>query len=232
MKKMVNKIIVFMLVMLAVVIIPHNTEAVLQANKTTQSSPSTKKINIWIKEIRNMETSNQAMGLSEKINETTLKADGDSNNIDVHMIKTTEYGTVAILSASGYGNPNKMYDSTFIEHNSTTGNNSGVIFDLSSSGSGYEWTAGGYIGTTLKAIDERYYDSYTDDKNKTKAGDALGSSTAEHPGCERWHDATNANWPTNTDNYFRRNYSGLFGFFYSSTSSFNCRAVAVCGQGI
>ncbi len=34
------------------------------------------------------------------------------NGIDVHMMLPTEYGAVAILSASGYGNSGKLRDET------------------------------------------------------------------------------------------------------------------------
>lgn len=54
--------------------------------------------------IRTMETKNQAMGLEESIEEQSMQSASGSNGIDVHMIKSTEWGTVAILSASGYGN--------------------------------------------------------------------------------------------------------------------------------
>ena len=50
--------------------------------------------------IRTMETKNQAMGLEESIEEQSMQSASGSNGIDVHMIKTTEWGTMAILSAS------------------------------------------------------------------------------------------------------------------------------------
>ena len=54
--------------------------------------------------IRTMETKNQAMGLEESIEEQSMQSASGSNGIEVHMIKSTEWGTVAILSASRYEN--------------------------------------------------------------------------------------------------------------------------------
>lgn len=61
--------------------------------------------------IRTMETKNQAMGLEESIEEQSMQSASGSNGIDVHMIKSTEWGTVAILSASGYGNIKRLQES-------------------------------------------------------------------------------------------------------------------------
>ena len=72
-----------------------------------------------------------------KINKlfTNLTASSDSNNIDVHMQKNTEYGALAILSASSYGNPNKINDGE-----TTTGNVTGAVMKLNS-----EWVAAGNL---------------------------------------------------------------------------------------
>ena len=52
---------------------------------------------------RTMEQAGGSMGLAETLNaDLTSK---ESNNMDVHMMRSTEYGAIAILSASGYGNP-------------------------------------------------------------------------------------------------------------------------------
>ena len=46
-------------------------------------------------------------------------------NLDIHMEKNTEYGAMAILSASAYGNQNVIGDGE-----TTTGNKSGVYMKL------------------------------------------------------------------------------------------------------
>lgn len=103
-----------------------NSKAVLQANPTTHASPAGKNGSTWITAIRQMETVGQTMGLSETLN--GLNATSTSNKIDVHMILPTEYEAVAILSASGYGNPKKLREETNAQKRTTTGNSTGVYF--------------------------------------------------------------------------------------------------------
>ena len=74
--------------------------------------------------VRKMEELGGTMGLSETLNDN-LTSSSTSNNIDVHMEKNTEYGALAILSASSYGNPNKVEDG-----NTTTGNVTGVVMKI------------------------------------------------------------------------------------------------------
>ena len=53
------------------------------------------------------------------------------------MMLPTEYGAVAILSASGYGNSGKLRDETNVQKRTTTGNSTGVYF----TGDRWEWLA-------------------------------------------------------------------------------------------
>ena len=105
----------------------NSSKAVLQSNGNTGAAYN---LSDWMMNIRKMEELGGAMGLNEKIN-SDLTTDGDSNNIDVHMQKNTEYGALAILSASSYGNPSKINDGE-----TTTGNVTGVVMKLDS-----EWVA-------------------------------------------------------------------------------------------
>ena len=162
-----------MVIIISILILPIQAKAVLQANPNTNG----KKTDIptsWMTNIRNMETINQAMGLQETIDATTKKATSQSNNIDVHMSKTTEFGAVAILSASGYGNPSTIQSSTI---QSSTGNKTGVYFSLD----WWEWTAGGLEGNIFSGVDKKYYDEYTTSMTSVKVGDALGNSTTPNP---------------------------------------------------
>jgi hypothetical protein len=143
----------------------------------------------------------------------TNTGESTSNNIDVHLMKTTEYGAMAILFASGYGNPSNENAIT-----STTGNETGVILD----GAHYEWTAGGYTGAPVfSGKNARYYDSYGSDANATKAnggpktGDALGTATTEQPGCRGWHKASYSSWVSSGDesNRSRRILSWYWRYF-------------------
>ena len=153
--------------------LPLQSKAVLQANPNTNGVKKDTNTN-WMTNIRNMETLNQAMGLQETLDATTKKATSESNNIDVHMSKTTEWGAVAILSASAYGNSSILQASTI---KSTTGNKSGIYFPLTD----FEWTAGGLEGRIFSGVDEKYYDSYTTSTTSAKVGDALGNSTTTNP---------------------------------------------------
>lgn len=219
-----KKMILSLAVLLGIMVIPMQTKAVLQANPNTNGKKTDTPTN-WMTNIRKMETANQAMGLQETINDTTKKATSSSNGLDVHMIKTTEWGTVAILSASGYGNPKTLQASTI---RSTTGNKSGVYFPANS----WEWTAGGLSGYIFSGVDGKYYDAYTTSNTSAKAGDGLGTSGTANPGCAKWHGAPDANWIGSTHPYFGRGGTPLynFGFNIDSWTGLS-RAAVVCGAG-
>lgn len=199
------------------------SKAVLQANQNTQYTKTNTPAN-WMSAFRQMETAGGAMGLNETLN-TDLTASSESNNIDVHMMRTTEYGAIAILSASGYGNPSNANAIT-----STTGNNTGVI--LNTSGRNWEWTAGG-LSTIFSGTNSRYYDTYTTSQASARIGDALGSATTDNPGCAGWHTASNSTWVDSTYPYFIRGVGGIFSFIRDyAIDSVYCRGVAVCGVGL
>ena len=212
--------LVTLIIMLAMVVcLPvGNVKAALQANPNTHY----KKLNImayWMGNIRNMEKEGQAMGLSEELN--TDYTSKSSNGIDVHMMKSTEYGAIAILSASGYGNSKKLQDST---EKTTTGNKTGVYF----SGANCEWVAGGGCSNPVANMNSRYYNQYGSTIATAKVGDALGNKNVKNPGCAGWHSASIGVF----SNYsgLGRNNGGLFGFNgYTVDYEFCARGVAVCG---
>ena len=162
-----------------------SSQAALQSNPTTHSSGKTATGASWITSIREMEKSGQTMGLNETIG-SNLVATSSSNNIDVHMMRTTEYGAMAILSASGFGWSGKLADAPV---KSTTGNVTGVYVP----GNRWEWTAGVCADSTV-GKDARYYDLYKiSDQTSAKVGDALGLDTyTTNPGCSGWHGASSA----------------------------------------
>lgn len=218
-----KKIIMVLVILIGIISLPQTTKAVLQANPNTNGNKKDTPTN-WMINIRKMETANQAMGLSETINSTTKKATSESNNIDVHMIKTTEWGAVAILSASGYGNPGKMQNSTI---KSTTANKTGVYIPLA-----WEWTAGGVSGVVFSGVDKKYYDAYTTSNTEVKVGDALGTGSTANPGCRNWHSASGAGWVNSSCPYFARGGSGLFSTPINGSGSHLGRSAVVCGEGI
>lgn len=130
----------------------------------------------WMRGIRQMEGSGQGLGLSENINTSTLLSTTDSNNIDVHLQKNTEYGAVLLLGASDYGKQGATKEERYMntgatigtaKQASTTGNRYGVYemgyADMTTSKStAYEWTAGGLKLDAVfgGGISSRYFDQY------------------------------------------------------------------------
>lgn len=204
--------IIIAISLIAIMLNTGKSSAALQANQNTQYT----KTNIlpnWQINIRKMEATGGAMGLSETIN-SDLTASTSSNNIDVHAMKTTEYGAIAILSASSYGNPSNDQAIT-----TTTGNNTGVMLNTNA----WEYTSGG-IGTQSK-----YFDAY----GSAKAGDGFA--------CKGWHKASSSGWVNGDNPYFSRGSGGIFSYYNSNVyspystrahGSYACRGVAVCGTGL
>ena len=147
-----------------------DSKAVLQSNG---NDGATYNVENWMKNVRQMEQVGGAMGLSENIN-ANLTTNGESNNIDVHMQKNTEYGALAILSASSYGNPNKVENGQ-----TTTGNVTGVVMKFNS-----EWTATAVIGG-LTEFSSRYSNSYPRTYVTIK-GDAMKETEGWHGGNNLW----------------------------------------------
>ena len=197
-------------------------KAALQANPNTQYTKIDTPTN-WMTNFRKMEETGGAMGLSESFN-SDLTASSDFNNIDVHMMKSTEYGAIAILSASGYGNSSNDNAIT-----STTGNNTGVMLNTNY----WEWVAGGSNYSIFSGVNSRYYNTYTGDRASARIGDALGTASTTNPGCTLWHSASNYTWVTTSYPSFTRGYGGIFSFNYCyEGSSCYSRGVAVCGVGL
>lgn len=199
------------------------SQATLQSNPNTHYK-QTKKFVSWLSEIRNMEAINGAMGLSEEKN--TNLTSTKSNNIDVHLMKSTEYGAIAILSASGYGNPSNENAIT-----STTGNNTGMLINISER----EWVAGAANADVANHVEERYYNAY----GSAKVGDATE--------CRGWHGTPNDYDHATLPNYylsaFYRGFGGIFAYCGKCNNSWTYghahpsygyfgRGVAVCGEGL
>ncbi len=203
-------------------------KAALQANPNTKDKKKLDNPTNWMTNFRKMEELGGAMGLDETLN-ADLTAQSNSNNIDVHMMRTTEYGAIAILSVSGYGNPNKIATAG---EDTTTGNKTGMMLNTKT----LEYTAGGYQDKIFIGTDARYYDTYTD-ANSARVGDALGSSTDTNHGCRGWYQSKIQKWVIPTYPYFSRGWGSIFEFYngiaYYSLESY-CglgRGVAVCGVG-
>ena len=198
-------------------------QAALQANSDTHYNSNNKKTPLdWMSGFRKMEEKGGGMGLSETLSGDLTSTSG-SNSIDVHMMRSTEYGAIAILSASGYGNSQTLQASTI---KTTTGNKTGVYFNDNS-----EWVAGGLEGKIFSGTNKKYYDTYTTKRSSARVGDALGEKT--NNGCQGWHSASNSSWLWHSQRpYFARGNGGLFSFNESDDGGYYGRGVAVCGQGL
>ncbi len=189
----------------------------------------------WIKAIRQMEAKDGGMALNETINEETLFSD-TPNNIDVHMLKNTEYGAAALLGASEYGkqgNPKTtdIYTTRRMDKGnttgkdyqaSTTGNVSGVYemgyMNMYTSSTSYELVAGTLDVTSFfgsSTIDPRYYDLYDDSKNSAKLGDATAKTDV-------WHGGMSGLWVSSRYPGFGRGGNGTFSF-YASYAGYSLR---------
>lgn len=191
---------------------------------------------IWITGIRQMESSGQGMGLSEEIDTTTALATTESNNIDVHLLKNTEYGAILLLGASDYGKQGSSIDDRRMDRGSvsgtavqasTTGNRYG-IYEMGynnmtpSNKSNAEWTAGG--GTEfLTNIAKRYRNIY--ESATERAGEATKSTSL-------WHGSNAGSSATYVSGYIRGAY-GAFSYATSpSGNNYTARAAVVCGTGL
>ena len=224
--KLQTKLTALAVTLFAAAVLPTgHVKAALQSNPNTQYktnyNPTT-----WMTQIRQIETSGNAMGLSETLDTTSLIATSESNGIDVHMMKSTEYGAIAILSASGYGNPQTLQSSSV---KTTTGNKTGIYFG----GNNWEWVAGGLEGSIFSGVNSRYFDTYSGSQASARIGDALGSASTTNPGCAGWHSASYGGWVNSGGPYFVRGGGGLFSFYnVSASNSYYARGVAVVGAGL
>lgn len=197
-------IILIILIMLSFTVQINKVQAALQSNG---DAAATKNRDTWFTQVRKMESLGGTLGLIETQNADLTSSSG-SNNLDIHMQKNTEYGAMALLSASSYGNPNKIENG-----GTTTGNETGVVIPYN-----YEWTATHYTDaynfSATVAFNKRYVNYYAAKNNERKIGDA----TIETNG---WHQTTYV-YVTNVlrDSkgdlalgLLRNNNDGIFGYY-------------------
>lgn len=221
--KIKNKIITLLALIAAVLMYSSTTSnAALQANG---KSVKTDTINNWLINIRRMEATGGTLGLTDTIGSDLASSASTSNNLDIHMELNTEYGAMAILSASSYGNQNKIGNGE-----TTTGNKSGVYITIGNNG---ERVSAGVdaLGNTVsyfKNAVSKYKNIYTDPYS-AKIGDAIGDTNGWHGGSVRWIDG----WACGVN----RAYTGSL-FSYNGTikaiwdGKDATRAVVVVGSGL
>ena len=224
--KLIGCIIVLSVIMMY---IPTKSKAGLQANGESVKQDS---INNWLLNVRQMESSGGTLGLTDSINQTNLTSSAEtSNNLDIHMEKNTEYGAMAILSASSYGKPDKINDGE-----TTTGNKSGIYININK-----EWVAAGPQGFATN-VNSRYKNIYVIKDHYTvpyapKVGDAVEETKG-------WHSSGSSQWIYFNDNGgVLRAYSGSIFSYYAYAYNAHAydahyakpwatRAVVVIGEGI
>lgn len=219
---------IFMLVIVGIIIQPTKVQAALQASG---GEPGRYNVDYWIKEIRQMQAAGGAIGLTDVIDATNLTS--SNTNFDIHMQKNTEYGAMVLLSASAYGNPEKIEDG-----GTTTGNKTGVVMKINK-----EWTAAsteGLSATNMKNASGRYKNVYA---TGYKVGDAIETVGA-------WHGASGNYWLSSMESasVVRARSGSIFSYFGRgdwweagwgrhqedglSSRSWSTRAVVVVGSGI
>lgn len=194
-----KSIVIFLFFIIFLILNQGKVHAVLQANGNDGTKYN---LSDWMLNVRRMEELGGAMGLSETVNDNLTSSSG-SNNIDVHMQKNTEYGALAILSASSYGNPSKVENG-----NTTTGNVTGVVMKLNQ-----EWVAAGFSELPADNFVKSAY-RYKNLYNKSfvkKRGDAMMETLS-------WHGSNGQTWNVApTVSGIKRSRTGsIFSFFVIS----------------
>ena len=199
--KLNKKMILTSIVVLIMLLCTSTVHAAIQSSGGTAANYN---MEAWIKGIRQMESVGGGFGLSETINSNLTSSSG-SNNIDVHMEKNTEYGAMAILSASSYGNPTKIEDGQ-----TTTGNETGIVMKLNS-----EWVAAGTIKeSTLYYNAAGKYKNVYNHVYASKRGDTISETVG-------WHGSDTNEWLTNYQNAeYADYYSGLLRAYSKSIFSY------------
>lgn len=228
-------LVAFIIVATSIILLPTKVNAALQANGGT---PASYIINSWLLAIRQMQTTGGALGLTDTINGNLTSG---NTNLDIHMEKNTEYGAMAILSASSYG----MGSTPIKSGETTTGNATGIKIMINServsagdNSLGAFSTGSVYVPNFRNALG-RYKNIYTENKYVEKVGDGIATVGA-------WHGASGNKWIDNKypSGLLRARSGSLFSYYgYGSMGGSDygesyygkknpTRAVVVVGSGI
>ena len=236
--------VILFIFLVAILALTINSEAAYQSRPNFSALVNTTS-NDFFKNIRMMESADGPMGLSAtfETSSTEVKETSSSNNIDVHMIKNSEWGAAVLLASSGYGAGSDDNAGTW-----TTGpNNYTGIYGMGNGN--WEYTAsfckqGGSTVTGASSYNSilhhyqgsKYVDQYVNKNNQATAdydtftvikGDAVIDVMGLHSG--------NGDLVTSDGPVFSRGYSDVFAFDRVGGiggSFFTSRAVAVCGAGL
>lgn len=229
MKRLKHIMAIFVL-MITILLIESNVKANVQAIPTNKYEGTIYLPTKHFELIRKMETSAGPMGLNADVDETGTET-STSNNIDVHMIKNTEWGAMAMLMNSNYGS--KASGSS--EDYTTTGNASGIFAITNSSeyvaGLNCQYESSSVNTQRLNIInaDRKYWNNYEE------ATGFVGDATTETP---RWRNASLCRFTWNSKPWGNNQYTGVYvrGYdsvfcFYDGFNEGASRAAVVCGGG-
>ncbi len=236
--------VILFIFLVAILALTINSEAAYQSRPNFSALVNTTS-NDFFKNIRMMESTDGPMGLSAtfETSSTEVKETSSSNNIDVHMIKNSEWGAAVLLASSGYGAGSDNNAGTW-----TTGpNNYTGIYGMGNGN--WEYTAsfckqGGSNVTGAASYNSilhhyqgtKYVDQYVNKNNQATAdydtftvikGDAVIDVMGLHSGYK--------SLVTSDNPVFKRGYNGVFAFYRDSGYGggySTSRAVAVCGAGL
>lgn len=230
MKKFKNKIIATSVLAIIMTAFNVNISNAVLESRPDSASLVEKSASEFFALIRQMETADGPLGLNASISDDGTET-SSSNNIDVHMIKNTEYGTVGMLAASVYG----AKTSNGVSNGTTTGNATGVYqMGTSANGDKAEYVAG-ILGDTsssylknIKNAPQKYWNNYTSE-HIAKTGDG----TLEI----KWSITS---WLTASYSvFYRSNSGGVFYSYYGTPTAngngsgrYSSRAVVVSGAGL
>ncbi len=192
-----EKLIVLLIMVIAIsMLIPTNAQAALQANG---NDGTTQTLENWLLSVRQMEEAGGTLGLEDTINTSNLLSTATTpNNLDIHMQKNTEYGAMAILSASSYGNPSKINS-----NETTTGNKSGIYIYINK-----EWVSAGTVSNSsrYKGVNAKYKNIYKT-SYAARIGDAITETNGWHGGSTTWMNVDYAS------GLIRANSGSLFSYY-------------------
>ncbi len=209
---------------------------------------------------RNMETNNKyGWALASGLNTTTGVFSTDTNNIDTHMIKSTEWGAITYLAKSTYGKNSEVTinasagfytgGGAYVTNvnQSTTGNIYG-IYDMS--GGSCEYTMGNYnnnagsSGLTPSSINSKYINIYSTTGSGYDAsnyGDAIYETSSSSSNYTSWYGdasivvSTASPWFEQGGYYGDGAIGGLFnfyGFTGAAHAGYSWRTIIAAGTGL
>ena len=250
MKRKITMTGIFLLMLM--IVLTSDVNAALQSRPGVTPLVNTS-ANTFFKEIRNMEAEGGVLGLSATFEEVTIgtgsyektwKETSDSNDIDAHMIKNSEWGAVAILSNSKYGAgiggvKNTSSSTTGGDvTNSTTGNAYGV-FGMYGTTARIEFVAGTYTGADTGWLWDMHYMFYANLRHRDMSAQIDGGGIPGDAMTETKN--LSGGGGINLRAYYpiiQRGNNGILSY-NSSTSSYGSaanyigsRATIVCGEGI